>query len=98
MSFHTDLSASQTTRNIQCAFVLSIGFSVVPFPVPGRPDVAVLPLPALAAAAAPFPLPVAAAPVPAWPARLVFAPVVPAAPPTAPSGLTVVGCLKTTFN
>ncbi len=37
--FHTALSASDATRSIQCAFVVSIvGFSVFPLVVFGRPN------------------------------------------------------------
>lgn len=81
---------------------MSIVFSELPLPVPGRPDVVepVFPAPA-PPVAAPFPFAaVAVAVVPACPAFLAAAaPAPPAPPPAAPSALVGDGCrLKTRWK
>ena len=57
----TDLSASETTRRIQWALLVSMFFSAFPFPVPGRPVLVAPALPVPAAALAPLPLAAGAA-------------------------------------
>lgn len=52
----TDLSASETTRRIQWALLVSMFFSALPFPVPGRPVLVAPALPVPVAALAPLPL------------------------------------------